>query len=236
MVNILEVQNIDAGYGKSQVLFGVSAMVKETSICAVLGPNGSGKSSLLKTIFGLTKIYGGQIRFRGADITTRKPHEIARLGVAYLPQVDNLYLNLSVRENLVMAAYTLLSNETQRRVGEVLDIFPILKQFVGKKTLTLSGGERQILVMATALMRQPSLMLFDEPSANLSPKISGQIFDKIKELNQQLGITVVVVEQNTKKALELSDDVYLLVSGRINFHGAAKELAGQEFGRLFLGI
>jgi branched-chain amino acid transport system ATP-binding protein len=234
--SILEVQSVDAGYGKSQVLFGVSVLVKERSISAVLGPNGSGKSSLLKTVFGLTKIYGGQIRFRGVDVTTRKPYEIARLGVAYLPQVDNLYLNLSVRENLVMAAYTLPKDKTQTRIDEVMDIFPVLKHLVGKKTLTLSGGERQILVMATALMRQPSLMLFDEPSANLSPKISGQIFDKIKELNQQLGITVVVVEQNTKKALELSNDVYLLVSGRINFHGAAKELAGQEFGRLFLGI
>lgn len=236
MSSILEVQDVDAGYGKSQVLFGVSVAVKEKSICAVLGPNGSGKSSLLKTVFGLTKIYGGQVTFSGADITARKPHEIARLGVAYLPQIDNLYLNLSVRENLVMAAYTLPQSETETRINEVTDIFPMLKQFLGKKALTLSGGERQIVVMATALMRQPSLMLFDEPSANLAPKASDQIFDKIKELNEALGISVVVVEQNTRKALELSDDVYLLVSGRVNFHGTAKDLVNQEFGRLFLGL
>jgi branched-chain amino acid transport system ATP-binding protein len=233
----LLIENLSAGYGKSQVLFDVSMDVKPKTICAVLGPNGSGKSSLLKTIFGLTKVYNGQIKINETEIESRKTYEIARLGVAYLPQVDNLYLNLHVRENLIMAGYTLAKDEREKRVEEVLRIFPNLTKFLEKKTLTLSGGERQIVVMATALMREPSLMMFDEPSANLSPKMAEQIFEKIQQLNRELGVTVVLVEQNTKRALELSDQAYLLVSGRVNFHGSSKELAtNDEFGRLFLGV
>jgi branched-chain amino acid transport system ATP-binding protein len=235
--NILKVEEVHAGYGKSQVLFGVSAEIKAKTICSILGPNGSGKSTLLKTLFGLTNVYRGKVRFNETDITGWKPHEIARLGLAYLPQTENLYLNLNVRENLVMAGYTVPTDELNRRIREVLDIFPMLGPFMERKALTLSGGERQILVMATASMRQPSLMLFDEPSSNLSPKMAEQIFQKIQELNHNLGITVLIAEQNTKKALELSDEAYLLVSGRVNFHGEAKELAAnEEFGRLFLGL
>jgi branched-chain amino acid transport system ATP-binding protein len=233
----LQIEDVDAGYGKSQVLFSVSAEVKAKSICAVLGPNGSGKSTLLKTLFGLTTIYKGKIRFNGLDITGRKAHEIARMGLAYLPQTENVYANLNVRENLIMAGYTVPNDKINERIEDVLRIFPLLQPFLERKASTLSGGERQILVMATALMRRPSLMLFDEPSSNLAPKMVEQIFEKIKELNHNLGITVIVAEQNTKKALELSDDAYLLVSGRVNFHGGAKELAANnEFGRLFLGL
>jgi branched-chain amino acid transport system ATP-binding protein len=235
--NILEVEDVHAGYGKSHVLFGVSAEIKAKTICSILGPNGSGKSTLLKTLFGLTNVYRGKIRFNETDITGWKPHEIARLGLAYLPQTENLYLNLNVRENLVMAGYTVSTDELNKRIGEVLEIYPVLRPFMERKAFTLSGGERQILVMATALIRQPSLMLFDEPSSNLSPKMAEQIFQKIQELNQNLEITVLVAEQNTKKALELSDEAYLLVSGRVNFHGEAKELAAnEELGRLFLGL
>jgi len=235
--NILEVEDVYAGYGKSHVLFGVSAEIKAKTICSILGPNGSGKSTLLKTLFGLTNVYRGKIRFNETDITGWKPHEIARLGLAYLPQTENLYLNLNVRENLVMAGYTVSTDELNKRMGEVLEIYPVLRPFMERKALTLSGGERQILVMATALIRQPSLMLFDEPSSNLSPKMAEQIFQKIQELNHNLEITVLVAEQNTKKALELSDEAYLLVSGRVNFHGEAKELAAnEELGRLFLGL
>jgi branched-chain amino acid transport system ATP-binding protein len=136
-----------------------------------------------------------------------------------------------------MAGYTLTREEAKKRVEEVLEVFPTLRSFLKKKVLTLSGGERQMSVMAMAVMRRPNLMLFDEPSANLAPRISEQIFEKIRELNTSLGITVVLVEQNTREALKLSDDAYLLVSGRVNFHGPAKELAAnEELGRLFLGL
>ncbi|MEM2179170.1 MAG: ABC transporter ATP-binding protein [Candidatus Methanomethylicaceae archaeon] len=237
MSSILSINNLYAGYGKSQVLFGISFDVEEKCICAILGPNGSGKSTILKTIFGLTNVYGGAIKFKGMDITGMKPHKIARLGIAYLPQVDSVYLNLTVKENLIMAGYILPKNEIEERIRYVQEIFPELKKFMDRKILTLSGGERQMVVMARALMRQPSLMMFDEPTAHLAPRISEQIFEKIKELNKNLGITIILVEQNVKKALEISDIAFLLVSGRINYSGVSKGLlSNKELGRLFLGL
>jgi branched-chain amino acid transport system ATP-binding protein len=235
-MNILEIENLNSGYGKSQVLFNVSLEVRKNSICAILGPNGSGKSTLLKTIFGLTSIYSGSITFNDHEISRMKPHEIAKLGISYLLQVENIYSNLSVRENLIMAGYILPREEMHTRMEEVLEIFPPLKNFLDRRTYTLSGGERQLLVMAMALMRRPALMMLDEPSANLAPRIADEIIEKIKEL-KNLGITIILVEQNTKKALEITEDAFLLVSGRINYYGKSKELiTNKELGRLFLGL
>lgn len=234
---MLEVNKLNAGYGKSHILFDVSLDVEEGTICAILGPNGSGKSTVLKSIFGLTNVYSGSIRFRENDITGMKPYKVARLGIAYLPQVDSVYLNLNVRENLLMSGYILSKEEVEDRIKYVSEVFPMLKDYMERKVLTLSGGERQILVMAMALMRQPSLMMFDEPTAHLAPKVANLIFDKIKELNKDYGITVVLVEQNVKRALEESDTAYLLVSGRVNYFGPSKELmANEKFGKLFLGL
>ncbi|MBC7091688.1 MAG: ABC transporter ATP-binding protein, partial [Nitrososphaeria archaeon] len=201
LTKILEVNKLNAGYGKSHILFDVSLDVEEGTICTILGPNGSGKSTVLKSIFGLTNVYSGSIRFRENDITGMKPYRVARLGIAYLPQVDSVYLNLNVRENLLMSGYILSKEEVEDRIKYVSEVFPMLKDYMERKVLTLSGGERQILVMAMALMRQPSLMMFDEPTAHLAPKVANLIFDKIKELNKDYGITVVLVEQNVKRAL-----------------------------------
>jgi len=235
--SILEVSGLNAGYGKSHILFDVSLDVEEGTVCAILGPNGSGKSTVLKSIFGLTNVYSGSIKFKGKDITGMEPYKIARLGVAYLPQVDSVYLNLNVRENLMMSGYILSKEEVEERMKYVCEVFPTIREYMGRKVLTLSGGERQILVMAMALMRQPSLMMFDEPTAHLAPKVANQIFDKIRELNRSHGITVVLVEQNVKRALEESDKAYLLVSGRVNYSGPSRELMHNEnFGKLFLGL
>ena len=235
-MNILEIEKLSSGYGKSQVLFDVSLGVRKNSICAILGPNGSGKSTLLKTIFGLTSIYRGSIKFKGHETSRMKPHEIAKLGLSYLLQVENLYLNLSVRENLIMSGYILPNEEMNSRIKEVLEIFPPLKEFLERRAYTLSGGERQLLVMAMALIRRPALMMLDEPSANLAPRIADKIIEKIKDL-KDLGITIILVEQNTKKALEITEDAFLLVSGRINYYGKSKELTtNKELGRLFLGL
>ncbi len=237
MGNIIEIENLNAGYGKTHILFDVSLNVEEGTICAILGPNGSGKSTVLKTIFGLTSIYSGTIRFKGQDITGMKPYKIARLGIAYLPQVDSVYLNLSVKENLMMAGYILQKDELEERIKYVQEVFPVLKNYMERKLITLSGGERQIVVMAMALIREPSLMMFDEPTAHLAPKIANQIFEKIKELNKNFNITIILVEQNVKKALEESDMAYLLVSGRINYYGSSKDLiANEQLGKLFLGL
>jgi branched-chain amino acid transport system ATP-binding protein len=237
MSNIIEIENLNAGYGKTHILFDVSLNVEEGTICAILGPNGSGKSTVLKTIFGLTSVYSGSVRFKGQDITGMKPYKIARLGIAYLPQVDSVYLNLSVKENLMMAGYILQKDELEERIRYVQEVFPLLKNYMERKLITLSGGERQIAVMAMALIREPSLMMFDEPTAHLAPKIANQIFEKIKELNKNFNITVILVEQNVKKALEESDMAYLLVSGRINYYGSSKDLlTNEQLGKLFLGL
>jgi branched-chain amino acid transport system ATP-binding protein len=237
MGDVLEISGLNAGYGKVHILFDISLNVEEGIICAILGPNGSGKSTVLKSIFGLTSVYSGSIKFKGKDITRMKPHKITRLGIAYLPQVDSVYLNLNVRENLMMSGYIISKEEIEERMRYVCEIFPVLKEYMDKKVLTLSGGERQILVMAMALMRQPSLMMFDEPTAHLAPKVANQIFDKIRELNKNYGITVVLVEQNVRRALEESEKAYLMVSGRVNYCGPSRELISNEnFGKLFLGL
>ena len=237
MSNIIEIENLNAGYGKTHILFDVSLNVEEGTICAILGPNGSGKSTVLKTIFGLTSVYSGSVRFKGQDITGMKPYKIARLGIAYLPQVESVYLNLSVKENLMMAGYILQKDELEERIRYVQEVFPLLKNYMERKLITLSGGERQIVVMAMALIREPSLMMFDEPTAHLAPKVANQIFEKIKELNKNFNITVILVEQNVKKALEESDMAYLLVSGRINYYGSSKDLiTNEQLGKLFLGL
>ncbi|MBC7090877.1 MAG: ABC transporter ATP-binding protein [Nitrososphaeria archaeon] len=235
-MEILGVSDLNAGYYKIPVLSEVNLTVPEGSICAIVGPNGSGKSTLLKTIFGLTTVYSGRIKFNGKDITHLKPYEKVKLGMSYLPQTGNVFPNLTIRENMIMAGYLLSKKEIKERMEEVLKMFPIFNISMDKKVSTLSGGERQMLAMAMSLMNRPSLMMFDEPTANLSPKLAYQVFEKIEELNES-GITIILVEQNVKRALEISDIAYLLVSGRVRFQGDSNELLGHpELGRLYLGI
>jgi len=235
-MEILSIIDLNAGYYKIPVLSDVNLTVPEGSICAIVGPNGSGKSTLLKTIFGLTTVYSGRIKFNGKDITHLKPYEKVKLGMSYLPQTGNVFPNLTIRENMIMAGYLLSKKEIRERMDEVLKMFPIFNISLEKRVLTLSGGERQMLAMAMSLMNRPLLMMFDEPTANLSPKLAYQVFGKIKELNKS-GITIILVEQNVKRALEISDIAYLLVSGRVRFQGNSKELLEHpELGRLYLGI
>ncbi|MGB9728037.1 MAG: ABC transporter ATP-binding protein [Nitrososphaeria archaeon] len=235
-MEILSISDLNAGYYKIPVLSEVNMTVPEGSICAIVGPNGSGKSTLLKTIFGLTTVYSGRIKFNGKDITHLKPYEKVKLGMSYLPQTGNVFPNLTIKENMIMAGYLLSKKEIKERMEGVLKMFPIFNISLEKKVSTLSGGERQMLAMAMSLMNRPSLMMFDEPTANLSPKLAYQVFEKIKELNKS-GITIILVEQNVKRALEISDIVYLLVSGRVRFQGDSSELLRHpELGRLYLGI
>lgn len=226
-----------SGYGKITVLSDVDLRVKKGVIFAIVGPNGSGKSTLLKTIFGLTTVYSGSVKFNGTDITTLKSHEIAKSGIAYAPQVENVFSNLTVKENLVLAGYSLSKDEAKERAKEVLEMFPVIKSFMDRKARTLSGGERQMLVMMMSLVRRPLLMMLDEPSSNLAPKITFQVFEKIKELNETLGITIILVEQRVRECLELSDNACLLVAGKVIFDGKAKGLLEhQKLDKLYLGI
>jgi branched-chain amino acid transport system ATP-binding protein len=235
--SIISVDKLNSGYLNSHVLFDVNFEAKEKEITIVVGPNGSGKSTLLKSIFGLCTIYSGEISYNGEEITGLAPHEVARKKIAYLPQVNNVFSNLTVKENLVMASYTLDSKQVAQRMPEIFETFPILKKFEKSKSNTLSGGERQMLAMGMALIRRPNVMLFDEPTASLSPKLADEVLSKIKQMRNDFGITVILVEQNVKRALSLGDFVYLFANGKGVFKGKPDELLKHpELGRLYLGI
>jgi branched-chain amino acid transport system ATP-binding protein len=233
----IHVDTLNSGYLNSHILFDVDFDAKEKEITVVVGPNGSGKSTLLKSIFGLCTVYSGDISYNGEKITRLAPHEVARKKIAYLPQVDNVFSNLTIKENLIMASYTLNSKLMSQRMPEIFETFPVLKKYEKSKSNTLSGGERQMLAMGMALIRQPNVMLFDEPTASLSPKLANEVLSKIKQLRDDFGITIILVEQNVKRALTLADFVYLFANGKGVFKGKPDELlAHPELGKLYLGL
>ena len=235
--SIINVNQLNSGYSKSHILFGVDFEAKEKEITIVVGPNGSGKSTLLKSIFGLCAIYSGDIQLKGNEITGLAPHEVARKKIAYLPQMDNVFSNLTIKENLVMASYTIDSKTFSERDLEIYETFPVLKKYEKTKAESLSGGERQMLAMAMALIRKPRVMLFDEPTASLSPKLADEVLSKIQQLRDEFGITIILVEQNVKRALKIGDYVYLLANGKNVFNGIPKDLLEHpELSKLYLGI
>lgn len=234
---MLSVSNLNAGYGKFHIVFDASFNVAEREILTVVGPNGSGKSTLLKALFGLATIYSGSVIFKGSNITGYPPHVKARIGLAYLPQTDNVFAELSVRENIIMASYTLDENEARDRIEEVLSVYPILKQRLDYKAKSLSGGERQILALAMTLIRRPELIMLDEPTANLAPLIARDLIKKIVQLRDELKKTVILVEQNARAALEVGDKALLMVSGKIAYEGPAGALLKDvELGKRYLGL
>jgi branched-chain amino acid transport system ATP-binding protein len=234
---LLKVQDIFAGYGKLQVLNGVTVDAKPREVTVIVGPNGSGKSTLLKTIAGLATTYQGTIELDGQEITGWASHKIARSGVAYLPQTDNVFTNLTVTENLRLAGYTIDDKSYGTRLTRIFQLFPQLSAYVKTKALNLSGGERQMLAMALALIREPNVIMFDEPTANLAPKIGTQVLNIISSLAKEIGLTILLAEQNAKRALEIGNAAYLMVGGKNAFAGSARELLEhKELGRLYLGL
>ncbi len=234
---MIRVENLNAGYKELHVLFDINAEMPRNKITTIVGPNGSGKSTLLKAIFGLATIYSGSVRMDGKDITRVPPHEKARLGLAYLPQIENVFVNLTVMENLKIAGYTLEKRELDERIKVALDFFPELKYYTNRKAGTLSGGERQFLAIAMALVKNAKVIMLDEPTAQLSPKLAEVVFQKIVDLRDSLNLTVILVEQNAKRALEISDKAYMLISGRVIFEGNARDLLEHEkFERYCMGL
>ena len=234
---MLQTTNLYSGYGKLKVLFDINFKAKEKEITVVVGPNGAGKTTLMNSICGLATIHGGKVIFEGKEITGMPPHKIAKLGIAYLPQLGNVFAELTVEENLRIAGYLLDEREVKDRIDEVLDIFPKLRGFLKRKAGTLSGGERRMLAIAMALMRRPKILLLDEMTTDLAPILVKRVLEKVVELRDRLGLTIVLVEQHAKRALEIGDWAYLLVSGTIRFEGKPEDLLEHpQFAKLYLGI
>lgn len=231
---ILQTEGLVAGYlPEVNILNGVSISVKKGEIVTVIGPNGAGKSTLIKTIFGLLAPREGRISLRGEDIGGQSPHSIARRGMSYVPQLDNVFASLSVSENLEMGA--LRSAGAPGRIAEMYELFPRLGERRTQAAGTMSGGERQMVAMARALMPEPQVILLDEPSAGLAPAFVEAIFAKVEEINQA-GVTVVMVEQNARRALAMSDRGYVLDLGQDRFEGRGEELLEDpKVAELYLG-
>lgn len=234
---LLKTVNLYSGYGKLRVLFDINFEAKEREITVVVGPNGAGKTTLLNTISGLAKVHSGKVIFNGIDITKLPSHKIAKLGISYLLQMGNIVPGLTVYENLTLAGYLLPKEEVKGRVDEVLELFPRLKEFLHRKAGTLSGGERRMLAIGIALMRKPKVLLLDEMTTDLAPILAKMMLNKVVELRDKYGYTIVLVEQMAKRALEIGDRAYLLVSGTVRYEGDAQSLLRDpELGRLYLGI
>jgi branched-chain amino acid transport system ATP-binding protein len=237
VVSLLTVEDISAGYGSLQILTGVSIKAQPNQITVIVGPNGSGKSTLLKTIAGLTNIYKGEVKLDGMKVSNLPPHEIARLGIAYLPQTESTFTNLTVAENFKMAGYMIGHKDLEDRTKKALEIFPNLSGYMHSKVANLSGGERQMVAMSMALLREPNTIMFDEPTANLAPIVATQVLDTIVYLSQNTKMTIILVEQNATRALQIGQHAYLLVNGTTAFEGPAKTLLEhKELGRLYLGL
>jgi branched-chain amino acid transport system ATP-binding protein/neutral amino acid transport system ATP-binding protein len=231
----LTVAGLVAGYHDAdEILKGVDLTVEDGEIVAIIGPNGAGKSTLLKVIAGLLRPRAGSIRLAAIDITGEAPRRISARGLAYVPQENNIFGSMSVRENLEMGGY-LKPADAARRIDALFVRFPMLAEKRRQAARSLSGGQRQVLAMAIALMVQPSLLLLDEPSAGLSPKAATELFDTIRAINRE-GVAVLMVEQNALDALGLADRGYILVLGRNSREGPAAELAADpDIRRIFLG-
>jgi ABC-type branched-subunit amino acid transport system ATPase component len=233
-VALLDVRHVTSGYGAMTILHDVSMRVDALEAVTLMGPNGAGKSTLLKTIFGLLTPTGGYIHFEDADITGLKPPTLVRRGISFVPQVDNVFPSLTVQENLEMGAFV-RSDAFAERLEEMYTLFPSLRLKRKQRVGGLSGGERQMVAMARALMLDPRLLLLDEPSAGLSPRLVSMVFDKIAEINQA-GVTLLIVEQNARQALRLSHRGYVLAGGQVRLEGKGDELlTDAEVGRLYLG-
>jgi len=231
---VLEASELVSGYGEVEILHGVSLRLDIGEIVAIIGPNGAGKSTLMKAIFGLLKVKSGTVRLESEDITGMSPERIVRKGMCYVPQSENVFPSLSIRENLEMGAFT-RRDGFRHRLDEIYALFPDLAQRPQLRAGKLSGGQRQMLALARALMLDPKVLLLDEPTASLAPKMVDDIFATIRNINQT-GVAILIVEQNAKEALSICHRAYVLAGGNNRLEGTGPELlASEEVGKLYLG-
>jgi branched-chain amino acid transport system ATP-binding protein len=232
---MLKIKNLHSGYGEFDVLKGVDIEVMERQVVALIGPNGAGKSTVIKSVFGIAQVRSGGIEFEGENILDLETHELISIGMSYVPQGRIVFGNLTVKENLEMGAETLRDRRLiEHRINEVYEKFPVLKKKAKKLGFTLSGGERQMLALGRALITKPSIMMLDEPSLGLSPKLQKELFRIISKLKDE-GISVLIVEQNAKKAIEIADKTYLLEDGKVVLEGGKEILRNKKIGAVYLG-
>jgi branched-chain amino acid transport system ATP-binding protein len=225
---LLKLENVNSGYGQLQVLWDISISVNKGEIVSVLGPNGAGKTTLLRTIMGLTTLYRGNIVFNGEEISKLPSHKRVELGIVLVPEGRQLFPHMTVYENLMMGSYSVGGKKTSKDTLEfVFNLFPILKARLKQKAGTLSGGEQQMLAIARALMSKPKILMLDEPSQGLAPKIVQEIFRVIKDLKKE-GLGIILVEQYVKDALSISDRTYIIRGGRIVLEAESKDITAKE--------
>lgn len=233
---VLTATNLAAGYDGRAIVSGVSVQATPGKVVSIVGPNGSGKSTLLKSLVGVVKVLDGTVSVGDQTITNMAPEQVAKIGVGYVPQIDDVFPPLSVKENLEIGGYLLKRNEVQERIEAVLEFFPKLKVMMTRKAGKLSGGERKMLAMGRVLMLSPSVLVLDEPTANLAPIVATQLLEEYIRGFADFGSTVLLVEQRAKAALRISDWTYVLGGGRVVLEGAPEELAQNPiFVESFLG-
>ena len=231
---LLDASGVVAGYGQTEVLHGVSVAVEEGEIVTIIGPNGCGKSTLMKAIVGLVAVWQGDVWFQGEAISGSPAEAIVRRGLCYVPQTNNVFPSLSIRENLEVGAFV-RRDDIRGRMADMLDLFPDLAFRPERKAGSLSGGQRQMLAIARALMLNPSLLMLDEPSAGLSPVMMDNVLERLREINRR-GVALLMVEQNAREALQMSQRGYVLVAGENRLEGNGCELLNDpEISSLYLG-
>ncbi len=234
-MSFLTINKLESGYGKLQILFGVDLEFKPDEITVIIGPNGAGKSTVLKSVFNLCDIYGGQIIYKGKDITRCPTYERIQMGISIVPQGRQVFSGLTVKENLEMGAFMSSDGElVKERMAEVLTHFPALKEKLNQNAFSLSGGQQQMLAIARGLMQDPQVLLLDEPSLGLAPKTMKEIFEKIQEINRE-GTAIVMVEQNAKAACQIADHIYVLEEGHVALHGDKSILKNEKLKNIYLG-
>jgi branched-chain amino acid transport system ATP-binding protein len=237
MGNILETKGLNVGYGPIHVIYDLDFEVPDGEVTVIVGPNGVGKTTLLKAIMGLATVYSGQVFFQGKDITNMPPYERTKLGIGYMPQTGNIFSKLTVEDNLKMAAYTVNSATVYKdKLEFVWNLFPRLKEYMPRAAGTLSGGERQMLAEGMVLMREPKLMMVDEPTAGLMPKLVNDVMKQLEQMAETTGLPIVLVEQRAKRALQVGDKAYMMRGGKFTFSGAAEALANHpQLNEMYLG-
>jgi len=227
-MEMLEVKELKTGYGKKQVLFGLSLEVREGEIVALIGPNGAGKSTVLKAVCGLIPAWKGEIRFGGVPTNGSTPAQNVARGMTFAPQGSRVFTDLTVMQNLEIGGFQLPRKELRERIPQVLEVFPALKECLRQDAGKLSGGEQQQLALARALVPKPKLLMLDEPSLGLSPNLVSGVFEKITEINRETGVSILIVEQKVREVLEVCNRVYSIKLGKVAFEGPPEDLKGDK--------